>query len=75
MGDSLAAPASNINVEGADATYSTAANPVRYGNYTQIFKKTFIISGTQEKVAKAGRRSEIARQAVKQMRKVCALAA
>jgi hypothetical protein len=39
------------------------------------FKKTFIISGTQEKVAKAGRRSEIARQAVKQMRKVCALAA
>jgi hypothetical protein len=34
------------------------------------FKKTFIISGTQEKVAKAGRRSEIARQAVKQMREL-----
>jgi hypothetical protein len=70
LGDSLAAPAANINIEGADATYATAANPTRYGNYTQIFKKTFIISGTQEKVAKAGRRSEIARQAVKQMREL-----
>ena len=70
LGDQLASPASNIHVEGADTTYSTAAAPARYGNYTQIFKKSFIISGTQEVVAKAGRRSEIARQAMKQMREL-----
>jgi len=70
LGDQLTAAGSNINVEGADATYSTSVAPARYGNYTQIFKKTFIISGTQEVVNKAGRRSEISRQAVKQMREL-----
>jgi hypothetical protein len=70
LGDQLAAVGANINVEGADATYSTSVAPARYGNYTQIFKKTFIISGTQEVVNKAGRRSEISRQAVKQMREL-----
>lgn len=68
LGDELAAPGSNINIEGDDASFSTIANPARYGNYTQIVKKTFLISGTQEKVTKAGRKSEIGRQAVKQMR-------
>ena len=34
LGDQLASPASNIHVEGADTTYSTAAAPARYGNYT-----------------------------------------
>jgi hypothetical protein len=68
LGDELAAPGSNINIEGDDATFATIANPARYSNYTQIVKKTFLISGTQEVVNKAGRRSEIGRQAVKQMR-------
>ncbi len=68
LGDELASPASNINIEGDDATFATIANPARYGNYCQIVKKTFLISGTQEVVNKAGRRSEIARQATKQMR-------
>jgi hypothetical protein len=36
VGDQLAAPAANINIEGADATYATASAPARYGNYTQI---------------------------------------
>jgi len=68
LGDELAAPGANINIEGDEASFSTIANPARYGNYTQIVKKTFIISGTQEVVNKAGRRSEIGRQAVKKMR-------
>jgi hypothetical protein len=68
LGDELDSPGSNINIEGDDASFSTIANPARYGNYTQIVKKTFIISGTQEVVNKAGRRSEIGRQAVKKMR-------
>ncbi|MDX1430224.1 MAG: DUF5309 family protein, partial [Rhodothermales bacterium] len=68
LGDTLASAASNINIEGDDATFSTIANPSRFGNYTQIVRKTFLVSGTQEVVNKAGRRSEISRQAMKQMR-------
>lgn len=68
LGDELDAPASNIGLEGDDATFATISNPARYNNYTQIVKKTFLISGTQEVVNKAGRRSEIGRQAVKKMR-------
>ena len=68
LGDELDSPAANINIEGDDATFATIANPARYNNYTQIVKKTFLISGTQEVVNKAGRKSEIGRQAVKKMR-------
>ncbi len=68
LGDELDAPGGNINIEGDEASFATVANPARYNNYTQIVKKTFIISGTQEVVNKAGRRSEIGRQAVKKMR-------
>ena len=68
LGDELDSPASNINIEGDDATFATVANPARYSNYTQILKKTFIISGTQEVVNKAGRSSEVGRQATKKMR-------
>ena len=45
-------------------------SPIRYANYTQIFRKEFIVSDTQEVVAKAGRRREGARQTVKQMREL-----
>lgn len=68
LGDELVSPSANINIEGDDASFSTITNPARYNNYCQIVKKTFMISGTQEVVNKAGRRSEIGRQAVKQMR-------
>lgn len=70
QGDSLSAAAANLNIEGDDASFSTAAQPARYGNYTQISKKTFLISGTLEAVTKAGRRSEVSRQAMKQMREL-----
>lgn len=70
LGDTLAAAAANRQLEGDDPTYSTVTNANRYGNYTQISRKTFLISRTQEKVAKAGRRSEVGRQAMKQMREL-----
>ena len=70
LGDEPAAAASNINLEGDDATFATIANPSRYGNYTQIYNKTFLISGTQEVVAKAGRKSEIGRQAIRKMKEL-----
>lgn len=68
LGDELDAPAPNINIEGDDATFATVSNPARYNNHCQIVKKTFLISGTQEVVAKAGRKKESGRQAVKKMR-------
>ncbi len=70
LGDTIVAPGSNINTEGADGEFSSIVSPVRYANYTQIFKKEFIVSGTQEAVSKAGRRTEGARQSVKQMREI-----
>ena len=70
LGDTIVAPASNINTEGADGEFSSIVSPIRYANYTQIFKKEFIVSGTQEAVSKAGRRTEGARQSVKQMREI-----
>lgn len=70
LSDEPAAAASNINIEGDDSTFATIVQPNRFGNYTQILNKTFVISGTQEVVSKAGRKSEIGRQAMKQMREL-----
>lgn len=70
LGDDLAAPGANIGLEGDEAAFATITNAARYSNRTQIFKKTFIVSGTQEVVNKAGRRKEISRQAVKKMREL-----
>lgn len=68
--DNLAAAGANINIEGDEDSYSTLVSPTRVGNYCQIFKKTFIVSGTQEKVKKAGRATEAAREAIKKMREM-----
>lgn len=68
--DNLAAAAANITIEGNDDTYSTLVSPTRVGNYNQIFSKTFIISGTQEQVKKAGRSTEAARESIKKMREL-----
>ena len=68
--DTLAAPAANRQLEGADPPYATYTPTLRLGNYCQISRKTFIISGTQERVKKAGRKSDIGRQATKQMREL-----
>lgn len=67
--DNLAAPdATNEHEEGFDLTVNdiAASTPtVRVGNYTQISRRSAIVSGTQEAVNKAGRRSEIAYQMIK----------
>jgi len=64
--DVLATPASNSVAEGADATYTAVVATQRLSNQTQISRKTFSISDTQERVNKAGRSSEINYQKVKQ---------
>ena len=70
LGDTLVAAAANINREGNDGEFASIVSPIRFGNYAQIFKKEFLVSGTQEAVSKAGRRTEGARQTVKQMREI-----
>lgn len=68
--DTLAAAATNAQVEGNQETYATLANPTRVGNICQIADKLFLVSRTQEKVAKAGRTSEVTRNAMKKMREL-----
>jgi hypothetical protein len=68
--DTLIAATNVPQLEGNDAAFSTITAPVRRGNYNQIFKKQFLVSGTLEAVSKAGRAKEAARQVVKQMREL-----
>lgn len=52
--DDLDPPAVNIHTEGAEYTFGEVKPPKRLGNYTQIMRKDFIISNTQEVVNEAG---------------------
>ena len=69
--DSLAvADGSNAQLEGDDVTFALPAATVRVGNYTQISRKSVIISDTLEEVDKAGRRSEMALQTMKRAKEL-----
>lgn len=68
--DNTVAAGTNINVEGNDGSFTSIVSPTRVGNYMQILKKEFLVSGTQEVVAKAGRKSEVQRQVKKQMKEL-----
>lgn len=65
--DSLAAASTtNAQIEGDDVSaYDSTSATTRIGNYTQVSRKTLILSGTLESVDKAGRRSELAYQLAK----------
>ena len=64
--DALASPnTGNAVLEGDEATFDAVTPTARIGNYCQISRKTVIISGTTERVKKAGRKSEIAYQLAK----------
>lgn len=62
----LATPANNAVAEGADASYTAVTPTQRLSNQTQISRKTFSVSDTQERVSKAGRKSDIRYQTIKQ---------
>lgn len=57
--DALAAPASNAYPEGDEYGYDSSSPVTRVGNYTQIMRKTWIVSNTQEAVDNAGRAEKI----------------
>ena len=63
--DDLAAPASNIQLEGDDYTFGATTAPTRMGNYTQIMRKDGIISETQDVVDEAGRVQKVKYQKLK----------
>jgi hypothetical protein len=52
--DSLNAPGNNVVTEGDEYAFDVTAAPVRYGNYTQILRKTAILSGSQDAADEAG---------------------
>ena len=64
--DSLSAASATPVEEGSNLASFTAVTPtVRLGNYCQINMRDFIISGTEQKVTKAGRSSEVGYQTAK----------
>ena len=68
--DVLAAAASNKQIEGDDATISTATPTVRLGNYCQILSKAVAVSGSQQVISKAGRDNEMAYQISKRSKEL-----
>lgn len=63
--DDLAAPEANIQDEGDDYTFDATTPADRVGNYTQIMRKTGIISGTQDATDNAGRVEQVKYQKLK----------
>ena len=64
--DTLGTPdTDNAHVEGEIYTYDTIQATARVANYTQIFRKSFIVSDTQEKVKKAGKTSDLSYERLK----------
>jgi len=63
--DTLATTTANRQIEGDDASFLTAAPTTLLGNYTQISRKTLVVSRTADKVRKYGRAKELARLTTK----------
>ena len=61
----VAAAAANAHIEGDEYAFTAVTPTVRLGNYTQISRKTVIVSGTQQAGNNAGRDSEMAYQLAK----------
>lgn len=61
--DTLATPVtSNQQLEGDEYSYSAITATSRIGNYTEIARKAYIITRTQEASLKAGPKSELGRE-------------
>jgi len=63
--DDLAAPADNAHAEGDEFDFDAIGTPERVGNYTQIFRKTWAVSRTQNSVDNAGNVEKIKHQKLK----------
>jgi len=65
--DALRAAANNAKAEGLDSTYAAQVQPERLSNKCQIISDTLSVTGTSDRVAKYGRKSESARLKAKKM--------
>lgn len=64
--DSLeAVDTTNAQLDGDEYSYTTPGSTARVGNIMQILRKTAVVSKTTERIKKAGRKSEMAREVVK----------
>jgi hypothetical protein len=68
--DTLADAADNAIVEGADAESAALTATTRLGNYTQILRKIWRVTETQEAAKKAGRTSEFSYQMAKKIKEL-----
>jgi hypothetical protein len=68
--DELRAPAGNAANEGNDASFTAPTPTARPSNSCQILEETLIVSGTLEKVKKAGRKSEVNYQLAKKLKEL-----
>lgn len=57
--DTLATPASNAQLEGDQYSYAAVTPVTRVGNYTQIMRKEWVVSKTQEAMNNAGQAEQI----------------
>lgn len=63
--DELEAPEDNAQLEGDDYNFAATTPPDRLGNYTQIMRRTGILSETQEAMDEAGNVLKVKQQVVK----------
>ncbi len=63
--DDLETPADNAYAEGDEFDFDAITPPDRVGNHTQIFRKSWIVSQTQEAVDNAGRAEKVKYQKLK----------
>ena len=68
--DELAAAADNAHAEGESITAEATGSRTRKGNHTQILRKTYSVSATQEAVSSAGVSSEYAYAQMKSMKEI-----
>ncbi len=63
--DALRASGDNAHIEGDDTVAEARSATTRLGNYSQIFKNSVVIPGTDQGLNKAGRAREMAYQVLK----------
>lgn len=68
--DELRAPALNTKIEGEDATINAGTFTTMASNICQIVSETLQVTGTAERVRKAGRKSELAYQIAKKGKEI-----
>lgn len=63
--EALRSPAENAQPEGNEFDFDAQTAPTRVGNYTQIFRDTWIYSGTQQAVDNAGNQEKAVKAKMK----------